>query len=55
MTTTINTHEGKIELLDDPIKIGDSFYNPHSGRLHIAGTHTDFKSIHNNGCKKVLE
>lgn len=36
-----------------PIRIGDDFYNPHSGQLHVAGSHTDFKTIHDNGCFKV--
>lgn len=39
---------------DDEIKEGDNFYNPHSGHLHIAGNHTDFKAIKENGCKKII-
>jgi hypothetical protein len=39
---------------DDEIKDKDNFYNPHSGHLHIAGNHTDYKGIKESNCKKVI-
>lgn len=39
---------------DDEIKNKDNFHNPHTNQLHIAGTHTDYIAIRENGCKKII-
>ena len=40
---------------DDEIKEnGTHFYNPHSGQLHKSGSHTDYKAVNNNSCKKII-
>lgn len=41
-------------LSDEEIKEGDWFYNPHSGHIHKAGTHSDLITINNNKCKKII-
>lgn len=42
-------------LADEEIKENRiNFYNPHSGRLHISGSHTDYETINKNGCKKII-
>ena len=50
---TINTLEGKAEVLEGLIKKGDTFFNPHSGQIHLAASHTDIVSVNKNGCKKI--
>lgn len=41
-------------ILDEPVIIGDNFYNYHTGHLHVADTHSDLETINKNNYIKII-